>query len=129
MKIIFQLIILAALLLNTPLSAIGAEVTLANGSLQAVNANDGIDQAEAYVIAEAYFYYQISSCGYAAEPESDVGNWISKTRIGIVGKSGPPILINKQTGDIFWEEPTNSMSLERLKKAKTNIDKMASEKY
>ena len=128
MKNIFKLIIPVALLLNTPLAIVGAETSLDNGSLHAVNASNGIDKAEAQIIAEVYFYYQISSCGYAAEPESDVENWISKTRIGVVGKAGPPILINKQTGDIFWEEPTNSMSLESLKRAKTNLDQMASEK-
>ena len=129
MKTIFQLIIAATILLNTPLFAAGAETSLDNDSLHTVNASNGIDKAEAYLIAEAYFFYQISSCGYPAEPESDVENWISKTRIGVVGKAGPPILINKRNGDIFWEESTNSMSLESLKKAKTNLDKMASEKY
>ena len=128
MKNIFKIIIPVALLLNTPLAIVGAENPLDYGSLHAVNASNGIDKAEANIIAEVYFYYQISSCGYAAEPESDIENWISKTRIGVVGKAGPPILINKQTGDIFWEEPTNSMSLESLKRAKTNLDKMASEK-
>ena len=88
--------------------------------LQQVVASNGIDQAEAYIIAEAYFVYYISGCGYPAEPESADKNWVSKTQIGIVGKPGPPILINKETGDIFWDDPQFSISLEGLKRLKAD---------
>ena len=88
--------------------------------LQTVDATNGIDQAEAYIMAEAYFIYHISGCGYPAEPESANENWASKTQIGIVGKPGPPIFINKETGDIFWDDPKNSISLGELKRAKAD---------
>ncbi len=119
MKTITLLIISLAFFLST---ALVVEVSAQDNidPLQTVDASNGIDQAEAYIIAEAYFIYHISGCGYPAEPESENENWVSKTQIGIVGKPGPPILINKKTGDISWADPENSISLEELKRTKND---------
>lgn len=119
MKIINLIFISVAILLS-PAFVAAASSQEEIDSLQTVDATNGIDQAEAYIMAEAYFIYHISGCGYPAEPESANEHWASKTQIGIVGKPGPPILINKETGDIFWDDPKNSISLEDLKRAKAD---------
>ena len=119
MKTTTLLIISLAIVLSTALVA-AANSQKELDPLQKVDATNGIDQAEAYIIAEDYFIYHISGCGYPAEPESENENWVSKTQIGIVGKPGPPILINKETGAIFWHDPKNSISLEELKRLKAD---------
>jgi len=93
---------------------VGAEV----GSLNDVDASNGIDQTEALSIAEAFFFIHISGCGYPAEPSSEGDNWVSKTHIGIAGKPGPPIYINKASGKVTWENIESTV--EELRKAKSN---------
>lgn len=113
---IIRVFIIVALILstNTIVFAFNNKDNLA--SLCEVDSSDGINQAEAYIVDEAYFLYQISGCGYAAEPVSEDKNWMSKTQIGIVGKPGPPIYVNKETGDITWGNPKKAVSLIELMK-------------
>ena len=88
------------------------------GSVDEVDTANGIDQSEALLIAEAYFFNHISGCGYPVEPTSVGYYWVSKTRIGISGQPGPPIYIKKKSGNITWKD--QATTLEALKKTEPN---------
>jgi hypothetical protein len=123
MKIIAPFIVLA--LISTG-CAVSQESAVAGtyeedfNALQAVRADDGISSSEAYVIAKAFFWSNISGCGFPDEPQEQNGSWVSKTYIGYAGQPGDPIYVNKATGDITWGEKTSSLSLNELKQFKSN---------
>lgn len=89
-------------------------------ALKKVDAADGINQSEAYTITKAFFWSKISGCGFPDEPTSEDSFWVSKTRIGYAGISGESIFINKETGAITWGDKTKTVTLEELKKMKSN---------
>lgn len=83
-----------------------------------VDAADGIDRSEAYVIAKVFFWSSISGCGFPEQPASENGHWISQTHIGYAGLPGPPISIDKATGTVSWDNGAKLITLEELKKSK-----------
>ena len=89
-------------------------------ALQNVEVSDGINQSEAYTIAKAFFWSNISGCGFPDEPTSENNFWVSKTRIGYAGIPGESIFINKETGTITWGDKIKTVTLEELKKSKSN---------
>ena len=84
-------------------------------ALQNVEVSDGINQSEAYTIAKAFFWSNISGCGFPDEPTSENNFWVSKTRIGYAGIPGESIFINKETGTITWGDKTKPVTLEELR--------------
>lgn len=82
-------------------------------TLQNVEVSDGINQFEAYTIAKAFFWSNISGCGFTDEPTSENNFWVSKTRIGYAGIPVESIFINKETGTITWGDKT--VALEELR--------------
>ena len=89
-------------------------------ALQKVDTADGINQEEAYVIAKAFFWSKISGCGFPIKPIKEGGFWVSKTRVGYAGVPGDPIYINEKTGNIKWGNKNSSITLDELKKSKSN---------
>jgi hypothetical protein len=88
-------------------------------ALKMVEAKDGISQSEAYTIAKAFFWSNISGCGFPDEPSSEDEFWVSKTTIGYAGLPGDSIFIDKKTGTITWGDKTKTVTLEELKKTKS----------
>lgn len=68
-------------------------------SLETVDPQDGISQAEATLIAEAYFGTFVAGCGFADEPRLRSGAWVSVPRVGYGGEPLPaPITIDARNG-------------------------------
>jgi hypothetical protein len=85
-----------------------------------INAEDGISQSEAHIIAKAFFWINISGCGFPSKPENEGEYWVSKTFIGIAGTPGEPVFINKASGDISWGNRSKTITLNELKNWKSN---------
>ena len=83
-----------------------------------INASDGINQKEAYVIARAFFLSEISGCGFPDEPVKQSGYWVSQTHVGLAGVSGEPIFIDINTGTATWKNRSSvvELTLTELKK-------------
>lgn len=90
-------------------------------ALKTVEIADGINQSEAYIIAKAFFWSKISGCGFPDKPVSQNNFWVSKTRIGYAAVPGEPIFIDKNTGTISWGDKIKKVTLEELKKTKSNF--------
>jgi len=95
--------------------------------LNTVNSGDGINKEEAYVIAKAFFWSNISGCGFPEIPVKEGNNWVSQTRIGYAGVSGEPIYIDVTNGIITWGDKHSVVSLEELK-SKSNTSLQATPK-
>lgn len=89
-------------------------------ALQVVDATDGISQGEAYIIAKAFFWSKISGCGFPDKPIKAGGFWVSKTRVGYAGTPSEPIYINAKNGDITWGNKKKEITLDELKRSKSN---------
>ena len=83
-------------------------------ALEKIEAIDGINQSEAYTIAKAFFWSNISGCGFPLEPTSERNYWVSQTLIGVAGLPGNRILIDKKTGAVTWGDKAKSITLEEL---------------
>lgn len=102
--------IAALILVSLALSSCGASFLNESGgayqedfdALKMVEVSDGISRSEAYTIAKAFFWSNISGCGFPDEPRIENDFWVSKTRIGYAGLPGDSIFINKKTGTITW---------------------------
>lgn len=84
-------------------------------AVKLVDASDGINKAEAHLIARAFFWSNISGCGLPHEPEDQGRYWVSKTAIGYAGLPGDPIYVDKKTGAITWDHKAKPMPLIELK--------------
>ncbi len=121
--------IITLILVSLALSGCGATSVNTSGgtyqedfdALKTVEAADGISQSEAYTIAKAFFWSNISGCGFPEVPSSQNDFWVSKTRIGYAGLPGESIFINKNTGTITWGDKTKTVTLEDLKKTNPNF--------
>ena len=70
---------------------------------------DGVNEWEANVIAESYFYRFGPGCGGVADVFDGCQFWIGQTAVGAAGIPTPePIRIDKQTGRVTWRagDPT-----------------------
>lgn len=85
--------------------------------LKKINASDGINQQEAFVIAKAFFLSEISGCGFPDEPVKQSGFWVIQTHIGLAGLSGEPIYVDINNGAITWkgDKGVVKMTLKELK--------------
>ncbi|NTV66305.1 MAG: hypothetical protein HGB06_01195 [Chlorobaculum sp.] len=83
-----------------------------------INASDGINKKEAYIIAKAFFLSEISGCGFPDEPVKKSGYWVSETHIGLAGVCGEPIFIDINTGTSTWKNKSSvvELTLTELKK-------------
>jgi hypothetical protein len=71
--------------------------------LKAVTVEDGVDEAEANVIAQSYFLRFGPGCGYAADVTDGGPVWISAAHVGYAGvPTREPIRIDKRTGRVTW---------------------------
>jgi hypothetical protein len=84
--------------------------------LTKINASNGINKQEAYIIAKAFFLSEISGCGFPDEPVKQSGYWVSGTRIGLDGSYGEFIYIDINTGTITWKNESSvvKMTLKEL---------------
>ena len=94
-------------------------------ALKKVEAEDGISQSEAHTIANAFFWSNISGCGFPEEPISENNHWVSQTHVGYAGLPGGPIYIDKKTGAITCGNKT--ITLEELRKQTSNWPPVSSE--
>jgi hypothetical protein len=89
-------------------------------ALRSVDTKEGIDKNEAYIIAKAFFWTNISGCGFPTEPEDKGQHWKSKTYIGYGGLPGAPIIIDKKSGSVSWGDKIKDLKLEELKQTKSD---------
>jgi hypothetical protein len=72
--------------------------------IKAVDLKAGITQEQAIAMSELYFINHISGCGFADDPVDRGSHWEATPRIGIAGTpSENPIIIEKNTGTVFWK--------------------------
>jgi len=116
MKIILIIILFTIIIY----SIINAEIFAATyqddyDALNKINVTDGINQTEAYIIAKAFFWSKISGCGFPDKPIKVKETWVSKTRIGYVGKQGASIIIDNKSGTVTWANKI--VTLEEIRKS------------
>jgi hypothetical protein len=64
---------------------------------------DGVDQSEAQLLAQAYFVWKISGCGFPESPVDAGTEWQARPRIGYAGEPGNDLIrINKRTGVVSY---------------------------
>ena len=63
-----------------------------------VDVRKPIGEYEAYVLASAYFFSQISLCGRAYLPKRRGDVWVADTTVGYPGGAGRPIFVDARTG-------------------------------
>ncbi len=80
--------------------------------LNAITAEDGIDEDEARTIAEMYFEMHLGDCGGPQHPIKDGGSWTSIVHLGLAGDTLPtPIKIDVRTGGVQGPEGPSYVSL------------------
>ena len=62
------------------------------------SAKDGIDEFEAYALAQTYFEWYVSGCGFIELPEKKGSLWVVPILVGRGVKPGPPIIIDSKNG-------------------------------
>ena len=84
--------------------------------LRTVNADDGITQSEAEIIAENYFSrFAPIACGSVTRPVDGGTNWIAKTYLGFASiETREPIRIDKQTGRVTWSDGPTITNASRI---------------
>ena len=80
-------------------------------AVRAVDAADGIDQAEATAIAAAYYYSNIDfGCGTYRATENTGRFWVAPVVFGYAAQPVDPIVIDKQTGAVAWGDRTATLA-------------------
>ncbi len=114
-----------AFLMLLPLSVYGNDKDQSNLSagnqaktriekLKSVDLRDGVDQREATILADQYFFWKVSGCG-GIDAVEDMGKaWKFQSRIGYEGRNGPILIIDKSNGDIIFEGKKSHFPLKDL---------------
>ena len=90
--------------------------------IQEVDASNGIDQNEAYLIAKTFYYSErLIGCGMALPPIDKGSYWLSETAVGYFAEPGTPIKIDKRDGTATWDESAHPLSLQRLKEIQSQF--------
>jgi hypothetical protein len=64
---------------------------------------DGVDQSEAQFLAQAFFVWKISGCGFPESPVDAGAEWQARPRIGYAGEPGSDLIrIDKRTGVVSY---------------------------
>ena len=88
-------------------------------AIHEVDASDGIDQSEAYVIAKTMFYSSPPiGLGMAPIPHREGNSWVSETAEGFFAEPGEPIYVDRETGTATWktrDDGIKSFTLDELK--------------
>ena len=88
-------------------------------AVKQLDASNGINSEQAYLIARVFFWTNISGCGLPFEPEDGGKYWVSKTAVGYAGAPAAPIYIDKRTASVSWDKQRKQVSLEELKQWKS----------
>jgi hypothetical protein len=87
-------------------------------AVKRLDASNGINKDQAYLITRAFFWTNISGCGFPFEPEDKGQFWVSKTAVGYAGAPAAPIYVDKRTGAVSWDKKGKQVSLNELKQWK-----------
>ena len=85
-----------------------------NKAVASFSVADGIDYSEAEFLAQEFFLWKISNCGFADKPEDAGAEWHARPRIGFSGKPGRDLIrINKETGMVSYAsaQPVSAESI------------------
>jgi hypothetical protein len=81
----------------------------------AFNVADGIDRAEAELLGEAYFTWQLGACGFAGDAQDARTEWRMPLKFGVAGRPLPaPIRVDKATGLVSYAEGPSVQPLDLL---------------
>lgn len=100
---IFLILLIISGCMKTELNVSGTDYIngLKNAASEIV-VTDGIDELEAAILAEIYFFSYVSACGVVGQTSDHSSYWETDVYVGYAATKLEPIKINKKTGKMSW---------------------------